>query len=71
MCKCLFKSLLGSYDKCVLSFVRNLHTVFHSGCTNSHSHQRSAGLRFLYVLTDTFVFCLFFLIVAILVSVRL
>ena len=40
-----------SYGKTTFSFLKNLHTVFNSGCNNLHSHNSVEGFPFLHILS--------------------
>ena len=62
--------IAGSYGNSIFSFLRNFHTVLHSGCTDLHSHrQYGGGVPFFLPLLKHLLFAEF-LIMAIVIAVR-
>ena len=61
--------IAGSYGSSIFIFLRNFHTIFHSGCIELHSHQQCVRVLF-SPQPHWYLLFVFYLMIVILTSVR-
>ena len=54
------RGVTGLYVSSIFSFLRNLHTVLHSGFNNLHSHPQCREGSFFFILSQAFIICRLF-----------